>query len=176
MAEDFWAANYPTISASQEAKIIIISTPNGLFNIFHRIWSQAKAGLNTFVTTKVSYEAKDRMGNSNTYSFNVTVADNEIPEFKAPERATVVFGRPVPAAYTSLAVFVAAGGLIDDNCEIDSASFRFIKETRTGSISPFTITRTYRVSDASGNIAEVDHHISVTGSEPILKSGLAAGT
>ena len=31
-AEDFWAANYPTISASKEAKVIIISTPNGLFN------------------------------------------------------------------------------------------------------------------------------------------------
>lgn len=55
-AEDFWAANYPTISASKEAKIIIISTPNGLFNIFHRLWVQAKNKTNTFKTTKVSWE------------------------------------------------------------------------------------------------------------------------
>ena len=54
-AEDFWAANYPTISASKEAKIIIISTPNGLFNIFHSLWSQAKVKSNTFVTTKVGW-------------------------------------------------------------------------------------------------------------------------
>lgn len=55
-AEAFWAANYPTISASKEAKIIIISTPNGLFNIFHRIWTDATIGKNTFCTTKVSWQ------------------------------------------------------------------------------------------------------------------------
>jgi hypothetical protein len=55
-AEEFWSANYPTISASKEAKIIIISTPNGLFNIFHRIYTEAEFGKNTFVYTKVSWE------------------------------------------------------------------------------------------------------------------------
>ena len=54
-AEEFWAANYPTISASKKAKIIIISTPNGLFNIFHRIYSQSEAGLNTFKHKKVTW-------------------------------------------------------------------------------------------------------------------------
>lgn len=55
-AEDFWAANYPTISASKQAKIIIISTPNGLFNIYHRIYSEAELNKNTFVYTKVSWQ------------------------------------------------------------------------------------------------------------------------
>jgi hypothetical protein len=55
-AEEFWAANYPTISASLEAKIIIISTPNGLFNIFHRIYSESESGKNTFIYTRVSWE------------------------------------------------------------------------------------------------------------------------
>jgi hypothetical protein len=54
-AEEFWASNYPTISASKKAKIIIISTPNGLFNIFHRIYSQAEASLNTFKYLKVTW-------------------------------------------------------------------------------------------------------------------------
>jgi len=55
-AEEFWASNYPTISASKEAKIIIISTPCGLFNIFHRIYSQSKSKMNTFVNTKISWQ------------------------------------------------------------------------------------------------------------------------
>jgi hypothetical protein len=55
-AEEFWAANYPTISASKEAKIVIISTPNGLFNIFHRIYSESELSKNTFIHTKVSWE------------------------------------------------------------------------------------------------------------------------
>lgn len=55
-AEEFWAANYPTISASTEAKIIIISTPNGLFNIFHRIFTESELQKNTFVNTRVSWQ------------------------------------------------------------------------------------------------------------------------
>lgn len=55
-AEDFWSANYPTISASKKSKIIIISTPNGLFNIFHRIYLEAKLKKNSFIPTKVSWE------------------------------------------------------------------------------------------------------------------------
>jgi hypothetical protein len=54
-AEEFWAANYPTISASKTAKIVIISTPNGMFNIFHRIYSDAEINKNTFKPTKVTW-------------------------------------------------------------------------------------------------------------------------
>jgi hypothetical protein len=54
-AIDFWSANYPTVSASTESKIIIISTPNGMYNIFHRIYSQAERGENSFVPTKVAW-------------------------------------------------------------------------------------------------------------------------
>lgn len=55
VADDFWAANYPTISASTEAKIIIISTPNGIFNLFHTIYSQAERGENTFKHMKSTW-------------------------------------------------------------------------------------------------------------------------
>jgi hypothetical protein len=48
VAEDFWSANYPTISSSQEAQIIIISTPNGVFNLFHLLYTQAEQGTNEF--------------------------------------------------------------------------------------------------------------------------------
>jgi len=55
-AEEFWAANYPTISASRKSKIIIISTPNGLFNIFHKLYVDAESKRNTFAHTRVSWE------------------------------------------------------------------------------------------------------------------------
>ena len=54
-AIDFWSANYPTVSASTESKIIIISTPNGMYNIFHRLYSQAERSENAFIPTKVSW-------------------------------------------------------------------------------------------------------------------------
>ena len=55
-AEEFWAANYPTISASTTAKVIVISTPNGMFNIFHRLYSQAERGENTFKHIKITWK------------------------------------------------------------------------------------------------------------------------
>jgi len=45
-AEEFWAANYSTITASKHSKIIVTSTPKGLHNLFHRIYS----GRNNFKT------------------------------------------------------------------------------------------------------------------------------
>jgi hypothetical protein len=56
-ADEFWASNYPTVSASQQSKIIIISTPNGLYNKFHEIYSNADAGQNSFVSTRYDYSA-----------------------------------------------------------------------------------------------------------------------
>jgi hypothetical protein len=55
IAEEFWAANYPTISVSKESKIIIISTPNGLWNLFHRIYSAAEEGKNLFKHLKADW-------------------------------------------------------------------------------------------------------------------------
>jgi hypothetical protein len=54
-ANDFFASNYPTISASKEGIIIIISTPNGMFNLFHKLYSSAEAKTNTFIPTKVTW-------------------------------------------------------------------------------------------------------------------------
>ena len=62
-----------------------------------------------------------------------------------------------------------AGGQVSDNCEINTSSFRFIREIRSGTASPFTVTRTYRIADEHGNIAETDHHILVE-TDVVLKS------
>lgn len=55
-AEEFWASNYPTIAASENSKIVIISTPNGMFNLFHRIYHNAEKGRNSFYSMKVSWQ------------------------------------------------------------------------------------------------------------------------
>lgn len=54
-ADEFWASNYPTIAASKDSKIIIISTPNGTFNKFHEIYTKAEKGENTFIAKKYDW-------------------------------------------------------------------------------------------------------------------------
>jgi len=56
IAREFYTSIYPTISSSEEAKIIIISTPNGVFNLFHEIYSGAEAGRNEYKHMKVTWD------------------------------------------------------------------------------------------------------------------------
>lgn len=55
-AEDFYASNYPTLSSSKTAQIIIVSTPNGPNNLFHRLYTGAEQGRNTFKHLKITWE------------------------------------------------------------------------------------------------------------------------
>ena len=44
LAVDFWRSVYPIISSSKKAKIFIASTPNGVGNLFHELYTNALKG------------------------------------------------------------------------------------------------------------------------------------
>lgn len=50
---ELWLSVYPTLSTGGSA--ILISTPNGTENLFYRIWSDAKEGINEFVTMELPW-------------------------------------------------------------------------------------------------------------------------
>lgn len=45
ISESFWAAVYPVISSAKGTKVIIVSTPNGVGNLYHQIWEAATRGV-----------------------------------------------------------------------------------------------------------------------------------
>ncbi len=53
-AEEFMTSVYPTISNSENAKIIMVSTPNGM-NHFYNIWSDAIRGKNQYFPIKINW-------------------------------------------------------------------------------------------------------------------------
>lgn len=55
IAREFYTSVYPAISSSNEAKIIIISTPNGVFNLFHEIYSGAETQRNEYKCMRVTW-------------------------------------------------------------------------------------------------------------------------
>lgn len=60
IAEEFFTAVYPVVSAGSTTKIILTSTPLG-FNHFWKFWNDAQQGANGFVAFKVNYyEHPDR--------------------------------------------------------------------------------------------------------------------
>ncbi|HYQ57260.1 MAG TPA: HYR domain-containing protein, partial [Draconibacterium sp.] len=133
--------------------------------------------------TTVFYTINDGMEYNNLeHSFTVTVVDEEIPEIYAPANVTVSCGDPIPDAYTTWQQFEDAGGMAFDNCNIDFGSFKYGGQQSSGIRCPYTITRTYSITDSDGNVAEVEHLIYV-GEEAeeeeapvVLKSGMATFT
>jgi len=136
-------------------------------------------------TTEVSYSINDGIEYNNLeYSFTVTVVDEEVPEIFAPHDITLNCGDAIPDAFTNWQQFYDAGGMAFDNCNIDQSSFKYQGQQSSGIRCPYTITRTYSIADADGNLAEVEHLIYV-GEEAeeeqqeapvVLKSGMAECT
>lgn len=54
VADEFFTATYPTISAGTTTKIVLTSTPLGL-NHFWKFWTEAEHGINGFVPVRVEY-------------------------------------------------------------------------------------------------------------------------
>ena len=111
----------------------------------------------------------------------VTVMDKEAPTLELPELVTLNCGDHVPAPWQTPEQLFTAGGLASDNCELDETSFQLLSETKTSETCPYTITRTYEVSDVKGNSVTAEHRIIVEGEEEqqepvILKSGMAGLT
>ena len=55
LCEAFWMSNYPTISKSKVSKMIVISTPNGIGNLFHSLFTKAEKGINAFKHYKADW-------------------------------------------------------------------------------------------------------------------------
>ncbi len=129
-------------------------------------------------TTVVNYSINDGVEyNTVEHSFLITVVDEEEPEIFAPHATTVNCGDPIPDAFTSWQQFADSGGMAFDNCNIDFNSFKYEGQQSSGIRCPYTVTRTYSIADADGNMAEIEHIIYV-GEEAeeeapvVLKSGM----
>ncbi|PRX53155.1 HYR domain-containing protein [Flagellimonas meridianipacifica] len=106
-------------------------------------------------TTTNTYEVTDAFGNTSTYSFDITVTDDENPTASNPAPVAVFCASDVPVADPLVVTDEA------DNCTANP-TVTFIGDVSDGGTNPETITRTYRVEDASGNTTDVTQTITVS--------------
>ena len=55
IAEQFFSSVYPTITAGETSKVMIVSTPRGM-NMFYKMWTDAENQRNEFVPIEVSWQ------------------------------------------------------------------------------------------------------------------------
>ncbi len=104
-------------------------------------------------TTTVICTATDKLNNTGTCSFTVTVKDNEKPSITCPANLTISCeASNLPGAVGS--------PMVADNCGVMPSTF--VDATTPGSCpNEFTINRTWTVKDAVGNASTCLHVIKV---------------
>ncbi len=106
----------------------------------------------------------------------VKVADFEPPVLLAPENMTIQCNEKIPAVYATWNQFERAGGSGSDNCQLNYSSFRLYSETKSAEDCPYTITRTYSISDEYGNTGRAQQRIFVEGENVLTLKSAMAGT
>ena len=78
-SEEFYTSTYPVISSGKNSKVIITSTPNGINNMFYKIWEAATKGESGFQP----FEAKwsDVPGRDEEWK-KATIANTSAEQFK----------------------------------------------------------------------------------------------
>lgn len=126
--------------------------------------------VNKFTITR-TYRATDECGNYSDYIQIINVNDNVPPIIITPPPISgIQCGGEVPEPYATADDFIAAGGVLSDNCqgELDIISLTFVSETTAPGNCPnsFIVTRTYKATDACGNSATATQTIDVSDTTP----------
>ena len=116
-----------------------------------------------------TYRVTDACGNSTEVQQTFTLNDITAPVLTCPPNATFLCLAEVPAAISTWAGFLAAGGTGTDNCQIDPTTFS-VSQTSSG-LCPTLITITYSVADLCGNVGSCQQIIEV---EPPVNSWINA--
>lgn len=56
IAQQFWTAVAPTLANNPDARMFVSSTPNGIGNLFHKLYDDAENGKNNFAIQKVLWD------------------------------------------------------------------------------------------------------------------------
>jgi hypothetical protein len=116
--------------------------------------------VNQFAVNR-TYRATDACGNQAECTQTITVQDLTPPTITCPAAITVGCSSAVPAPDTNLAT-------TSDGCSGGAATVTFVSDTMSASNCPnqFSITRTYRATDACGNYADCSQTITVNDVTP----------
>lgn len=135
---------YSAISATDNCTAPSITLLSGLPS-----GSTFPLGINTIV-----YRATDGAGNSTTCSFTITIRDLQVPTITCPAGVTVQCASLVPPVNTGNVT-------ASDNCGPPTVTFVSDVISNQTCANRYTLTRTYRATDASGNSATCAQIITV---------------
>ncbi|MGV7235189.1 MAG: IgGFc-binding protein, partial [Nitrosomonadaceae bacterium] len=97
------------------------------------------------------YQIFDECSNLSICVQTIALTDSTPPSLICPSDITFQCDFSGIPAYSNLLEFITDGGMVSDNCNIDSLSFALISESTPSGMCPDTIQRTYELTDSCGN-------------------------
>ncbi|HOI48516.1 MAG TPA: hypothetical protein PK167_04385, partial [Prolixibacteraceae bacterium] len=112
-------------------------------------------------TLQRTYQVADECGNTDSFTHLITIDDKEAPQMSCPPSLVVevAAGQTVPPSFTSLAAYLAGGGSVSDNCQVDERTFRMLGERINDYDCERSIIRQYTIADFCGNADTCTHII-----------------
>ena len=165
IAEQFFSSVYPTITAGQTSKVIIVSTPHGM-NMFYKMWTDAVNKRSEFIPLEVHWrEVPGRDDDWKEQTIKNTSEQQFLQEFEcsflgsvdtliSPTKIQViptrdplessggldVYEKPVKDAMYCISVDVARGGSRDYSAftviDITTIPYRLVAKYRNNEIKP----------------------------------------
>ena len=133
-------------------------------------------------TTVNTFMVTDASGNTATCSFSVTVLDVEAPVITTCLPAVSVPFDGEPDAAITVTEFLDQGGVVSDNCNLAEA---VTSADSVAGLCPTIVTRTYTLTDTSGNEATCEQIITVNNlfagdgivwHQPLARNGMSEDT
>ncbi|HET6722099.1 MAG TPA: hypothetical protein VFH07_05090, partial [Chitinophagaceae bacterium] len=118
-------------------------------------------------TTNIRWSATDGAGNTATAIQQVIISDNEAPSITCPSTVNVQCAADVPAVNT-------ASVTASDNCSVNAVTHVGDVISNQTCANRFTLTRTYKATDGSGNTAICSQTITVNDNVSPQITGLSA--
>lgn len=156
--KQYWVDSIVGSESTYTWKINHVIQQTGPVNLFSNTWNTVGTYL---------LEVQETLANNcpgEVQSGWVYVHEAPVLEIICPT-IEVLFAVETVPAYADLESFLLAGGIILNNCTLNSASFRlsFEEITAPGYPEPYYITREYSVSDICGNTGKCTQTILIPG-------------
>jgi hypothetical protein len=169
VADEFFNSVYPTISAGQSTKVLIVSTPKGL-NMFYKLWKDAEDGQNSYTPIEVHWSdvpgrddkwKKQTIRNTSPQQFrqefecdflgsvNTLIAPSKLKSLhytrpiQEREDGLKVYHEPEPEHIYFMGVDVSRGKDLDYHAvtivDVTAAPYKVVAQYKNNELSPYLL-------------------------------------
>ena len=169
VADEFFNSVYPTISAGQSTKVLIVSTPKGL-NMFYKLWKDAEDGQNSYTPIEVHWSdvpgrdenwKKQTIRNTSPQQFrqefecdflgsvNTLIAPSKLKSLhytrpkQEREDGLKVYYEPEPKHIYFMGVDVSRGKDLDYHAitiiDVTAAPYKVVAQYKNNELSPYLL-------------------------------------